>query len=159
MACLLRLFDGAIFNALIGNHDAHAKNFSLMNAGKAPVPAPFYDLLSTAVYPTLTPKMAMKIGSKHQFSGVQARHSDQFAESVGLSKAQSQRRILELAKSLLPTANELRSAPRRGFAGNAVVERIIALIEQRCALTIRRLTDPAAHMASEHLPEAPDGRR
>ena len=156
---ILRLFDAVIFNALIGNHDAHAKNFSLLYAGKAPVLAPFCDLLSTAVYPTLTPKMAMKIGSKYKFSEVQARHWNQLAESVGLSKAQSKRRILELAKSLPPTANELRSAPRRGFAGNAVVERIIALIEQRCALTIRRLTDPTADMAAEHLPEAPDELR
>src|SRR5690606_16575688 len=38
---ILRLFDAAIFNALIGNHDAHAKNFSLLYAGKAPVLAPF----------------------------------------------------------------------------------------------------------------------
>jgi len=27
---VLRLFDCVIFNALIGNHDAHAKNFSLL---------------------------------------------------------------------------------------------------------------------------------
>ena len=30
--------------------------------------APFYDVLSTAVYPNLTDKMSMKIGSKYQFS-------------------------------------------------------------------------------------------
>ena len=53
--------DAPIFNALIGNHDAHAKNFSLLYSGRAPVLAPLYDTLSTAVYPTLTPKMAMKI--------------------------------------------------------------------------------------------------
>lgn len=145
---VLRLLDYVIFNALIGNHDAHAKNFSLLylhnETGKAPVLAPFYDTLSTAVYPALTPKMAMKIGSKYKFSEVQARHWDQFADSVGLAKAQTKRRILELAKSLPPTARELGSAPGLGFTENAVVERIIALIEQRCALTIRRLTDPAA---------------
>lgn len=45
---VLRLLDHIIFNALIGNHDAHAKNFSLLYAGKAPVLAPFYDMLSTA---------------------------------------------------------------------------------------------------------------
>jgi len=133
-----------IFNALIGNHDAHAKNFSLLYSGKAPVLAPFYDTFSTAVYPTLTPKMAMKIGSKYRFSEVQARHWDQFAQSVGLTKAQAKRRILELAKSLPATARNLQSDTGHGFAGNAVVERIIALIEQRCALTIRRLTDPNA---------------
>lgn len=140
---ILRLLDYVIFNALIGNHDAHAKNFSLLYSGKT-VLAPFYDTLSTVVYPTLTPKMAMKIGNKYKFGEVQARHWDQFAEDVGLSRAQTKRRILELAKSLPATARKLQSDPGHSFAGTAVVERIIALIEQRCALTIRRLTDPAA---------------
>ena len=40
---ILRLFDCVIFNALIGNHDAHAKNFSLLYRGKTPVLAPFAD--------------------------------------------------------------------------------------------------------------------
>lgn len=139
---LLRLFDYVIFNALIGNHDAHAKNFSLLYSGKTPVLAPLYDTLSTAVYPTLTPKMAMKIGSKYKFSEVQARHWEQFAESAGLARAQAKRRILELAKLLPSTARQLQSDPGHGFAGNAVVEKIIALIEQRSALTIQRLTAP-----------------
>ena len=141
---VLRLFDYVIFNALIGNHDAHAKNFSLLYSGKPPVLAPLYDTLSTAVYPTLTPKMAMKIGSKYKFSEVQARHWDQFAEAAGLAKAQAKRRVLSLAKSLPASARKLQSEPGHNFAGNGVVERINALIEQRCALTIRRLTDPAA---------------
>ncbi len=141
---VLRLFDYVIFNALIGNHDAHAKNFSLLYSGKPPVLAPLYDTLSTAVYPTLTPKMAMKIGSKSKFSEVQARHWDQFAEAAGLAKAQAKRRVLSLAKSLPASARKLQSEPGHNFAGNGVVERINALIEQRCALTIRRLTDPAA---------------
>ena len=140
---ILRLLDYVIFNALIGNHDAHAKNFALLYSGTTPVLAPLYDTLSTAVYPTLTPKMAMKIGSNYTFSEVQARHWEQFAESVGLSKAQAKRRVLELAKSLPATARKLQSSPEHGFAGNAVVERINALIEQRCALTVRRLTAPA----------------
>ena len=141
---VLRMFDCVIFNALIGNHDAHAKNFSLLYVGEIPVLAPFYDTLSTAVYQTLTPKMAMKIGSKYKFSEIQARHWDQFAEGAGLARAQAKRRILELAKSLPLAARKLQSDPERGFADNPVVEGIIALIEQRCALTVRRLTDLAA---------------
>jgi serine/threonine-protein kinase HipA len=141
---ILRLFDYVIFNALIGNHDAHAKNFSLLYSGRTPVLAPLYDTLSTAVYPTLTPKMAMKIGSKYKFSEVQARHWDQFAAAMGLARAQAKRRILELAKSLPPTARMLWSGPGHRFAGHPVVERIVALIDQRCALTIQRLTDHAA---------------
>jgi serine/threonine-protein kinase HipA len=148
---ILRLFDYVIFNTLIGNHDAHAKNFSLLYSGKSPVLAPLYDTLSTAVYPTLTPKMAMKIGSKYRFSEVQARHWDRFAESVGLGKAQAKKRILALAESLPPSARKLRADPEFGFAGNAVVEQIMTLIDQRCALTIRRLSAPAVG------DEAPDG--
>jgi len=141
---ILRLFDYVIFNALIGNHDAHAKNFSLLHSGKTPILAPFYDTLSTAVYPTLTSKMAMKIGSKYKFSEVQARHWAQFSGSVGFTKAQAKRRILELARSLPITARKLQSDPGHGYAGNTVVEQINTLIEQRCALTIRRLTGPIA---------------
>ena len=140
---VLRLLDYVIFNALIGNHDAHAKNFSLLYTGKATVLAPFYDTLSTAVYSTLTQKMAMKIGSKYKFSEVHARHWEQFAEGVGFTKGQAKRRILELAKLLPTTARKLQLAPERGFVGNAVVEQINTLIEQRCALTIRRLNVPA----------------
>jgi serine/threonine-protein kinase HipA len=141
---VLRLFDGVIFNVLVGNHDAHAKNFSLLYAGQTPVLAPFYDLLSTAVYPTLTPKMAMKIGSKYKFSEVQARHWEQFAQSAGLARAPARKRILELAKVLPGAARALQHATHLPFAGNAVVERIVELIEQRCALTVQRLSTPMA---------------
>jgi serine/threonine-protein kinase HipA len=139
---VLSLLDYVAFNALIGNHDAHAKNFSLLYAGKTPVLAPLYDALSTAVYPDLTPKMAMKLGSQYLFSEVQARHWDQFAEGTGLAKAQTRKRVLELAKRLPVIARKLQAAPE--FAGRAIVERILTLIEQRAELTIRRLTAPIA---------------
>lgn len=139
---VLRLFDYVVFNALIGNHDAHAKNFSLLYVGKAPVLAPLYDTLSTAVYPNLTPKMAMKLGSKVRFSEVQARHWAQFAEGAGLAKAQTRKRVLALARALPTLARQLQSAPDSGFADHPLVERIVSLIEQRTMLTVRRLTEP-----------------
>ncbi|MDV6346289.1 HipA domain-containing protein [Nitrosomonas sp. Is35] len=139
---VLRLLDYVVFNALIGNHDAHAKNFSLLYTGEFPVLAPLYDTLSTAIYENLTPKMAMKIGSKYKFSEVQAHHWDQFAESAGLGRAQTRKRILELAQILPKTARQLQSQKELGFAENPLVEQIIALIEQRAALTIHRLTEP-----------------
>lgn len=137
---VLRLLDYVIFNALIGNHDAHAKNFSLLYTGKSPQLAPLYDALSTAVYPTLTLRMAMKLGGKYKFSEVEARHWDQFAESARLARAQTRRRILDLAQALPAAARRLRSVPE--FAGHPLVERITLLLEQRAALTIRRLSKP-----------------
>jgi serine/threonine-protein kinase HipA len=136
---VLRLLDGVIFNALIGNNDAHAKNFSLLYSGKSRILAPFYDILSTAVYPKFTPKMAMKIDSKYKFSEIQARHWEQFVEEVGLSRVQVKRRVLALAKSLPAMARALQAAPNQSFSQHPVVEHICKLIEQRCTLTTQRL--------------------
>ena len=133
---VLRLLDAVAFNALIGNHDAHAKNFSLLYAGKTPALAPLYDMLSTAVYEHLTPKMAMKLGSKYKFTEVQARHWAQFAEVAGLSKAQTKKRVMRLAQDLPAAARQLQASPR--FADHSIVARIVALIEQRSALTVQR---------------------
>lgn len=138
---VLRLLDYVIFNALIGNHDAHAKNFSLLYTSRGPVLAPLYDTLSTAVYSNLMPKMAMKLGGWYKFSEVQARHWDQFAQAAGLSAAQTRKRVAGFARQLPSAARKLVSAPGSEFAGHALIEQIVSLIEQRCALTIHRLTD------------------
>jgi serine/threonine-protein kinase HipA len=151
---VLRLLDGVVFNALIGNHDAHAKNFSLLYANNTADLAPFYDILSTAVYPTLTAKMAMKIGGKYKFSEIGAQYWEQFAQSIGMTKAQVKRRIVDLAKLLPATARKLQMDAKRNFAGSPVVEQINALIEQRCTLTIHRLTDPTAE---NNLTATPSG--
>lgn len=75
---------------------------------------------------------------------VQVQHWNLFVENADLSKAQTRKRILELARLLPPTARKLQSDKKCGFVGNAIVDRIIALLEQRCALTIRRLTEIAS---------------
>lgn len=136
---VLRLFNCIVFNTLIGNHDAHGKNFSLLYTEKIPTLAPLYDTLSTAIYPDLTPKMAMKIGGKYIFTEVQGRHWEQFAKSTCLAIAQARTGIIHMANLLPAAARQLQADPKHGFTGNKVVERIIALIEQRCQLTISRL--------------------
>jgi len=140
----LRLLDYVVFNALIGNHDAHGKNFSLLYTPAGAVLTPLYDALCTAIYPTLTDKMAMKIGSKYKFSEVQARHWEQFATEAGLSPAQVKRRILEIAKRLPDLARATQASFQKQGKHHPVIDQILILIEQRCALTIRRLTSPQA---------------
>ena len=143
---ILRLFDYVVFNALIGNHDAHGKNFSLLytaqDDGHGTVLAPLYDALSTAIYPSLTPKMAMKIGSKYKFSEVETRHWDAFFQAAGLSKTQAKKRVLQIAQTLPAAAQQLQTSRAHGFADKTVTLRICSLIEQRCALTIQRLSEP-----------------
>ncbi|GHU13519.1 putative kinase Y4mE [Alphaproteobacteria bacterium] len=75
----------ALFNYIIGNADAHGKNFSFLLKKDSVTLAPFYDLLSTEVYPNLSSKMAMKIGGKYNPEDVFRRHWHKFAEenSIG----------------------------------------------------------------------------
>ena len=61
-----------IFNFLIGNGDAHGKNFSVLYRDKTPRLAPVYDALSTTVYPAIAKKMAMKFDGKYEFRWVTA---------------------------------------------------------------------------------------
>jgi serine/threonine-protein kinase HipA len=96
-------------------------------------------MLSTAVYDHLTPKMAMKLGSKYKFSEVQAQHWQQFAQAAGLSWAQTKKRVLRMAQDLPTAVRQLQALPP--FAGQPIVAQVVALIEQRSALTARRLLE------------------
>jgi serine/threonine-protein kinase HipA len=81
--------------------------------------------------------MAMKIGSKYKFVEVMPRHWDLFAESAGLAKAETRKRVLQLATALPPLAKKLESD--QTFSGNVTIEKIIALLEKRCTTTTQRL--------------------
>jgi serine/threonine-protein kinase HipA len=102
-----RLLDAVIFNFLIGNNDAHGKNFSFtydFKEGKIEARlAPLYDLICTAFYPNLDRKMAMKIGGESELSKIGMKHFEKFAEEASLSKPQVKIRVHELAQKVLDT--------------------------------------------------------
>ena len=128
---LPHLLDAAIFNALIGNHDAHGKNFSLtygegtLVTGRDIRLAPLYDLVSTVYYPELTPKMAMKIGGENRSDRLQPSHFEKLAEEAGLAKPIVVRRVLELAQSILQSSDEI-------DIYHPVGRNVLALIKKRC---------------------------
>ena len=136
---VLQLLDAVIFNALIGNHDAHGKNFSLLYTPRGAVLAPLYDLLATAVYPRLTDKMAMKIGSKYRFTEVQTPHWEHFAVEAGLSPSQVKKRVLHIAQRLPTLAQTQWAAWQEQGYSHPVLGQIVELIAQRCGLTVHRL--------------------
>lgn len=80
----LQLIDSFLFNFFIANNDAHAKNFSLIHSAKGIHLAPFYDILSTEIYPQLSKEMAMKFGSKYQAQKINAYDIENCAKDLGL---------------------------------------------------------------------------
>lgn len=123
---LIALLDAVIFNLLIGNHDAHAKNFSLLYRPDRSVRlAPLYDLVCTVYYPELTDKMAMKIGGEAKSALIHPRHIERFAANAGLAAAQTRARILALSDRLLEEIPGIEKP-------NPFSEAVAALITQRC---------------------------
>ena len=56
-----------VFNFIVGNGDAHGKNFSILYRDGTPRLAPVYDVICTTVYPPIAKKMAMKYDGKFEF--------------------------------------------------------------------------------------------
>jgi serine/threonine-protein kinase HipA len=90
-----------IFNILIGNSDAHAKNLSLLfhTDGKVEL-APFYDLVCTLSYANLDRGMAMSIGSVFDPGRVGPRQFDALAEECGLSQKWLRGFVLNMAETV-----------------------------------------------------------
>jgi serine/threonine-protein kinase HipA len=97
---VLAFLDAAIFNLIVGNADAHGKNFSLLYQRNSVSLAPFYDLLSTVVYPELSPNLAMKIAKRATLEEVGMTTWPAFAEDIGLPVSFVRRRARELAEAV-----------------------------------------------------------
>lgn len=96
----IEFLDRIIFCFLIGNGDAHAKNFAVVYHGRQPRLSPAYDLLSTTVYPNLAPRLAMKIDSEYHFRWITPGKMIRMAEKAGLSERIVKMEIQKLQKRL-----------------------------------------------------------
>lgn len=121
-----------IFNYLIGNADAHAKNFSLLYKGEKPELAPAYDLLSTAVHPDLSEKMAMKIGGKYKPRDVYLRNFYKLVADTKAAHSAMNKQIQAMAGKIDGAAKQLKSDLEAEGAGSEIFDDIIKVIEWRC---------------------------
>ncbi len=89
-----------IFNYLIGNTDAHAKNFSVFLYEEGADLTPAYDLLCSSVY-DCDQRIAMKIGKAKYYSDVTDEDWELFAKDLEISP-KLVKSELERQKKLLP---------------------------------------------------------
>jgi serine/threonine-protein kinase HipA len=133
---VIKLLDDVALNFLVGNHDAHGKNFSLLyrpESGQA-VLAPAYDVLSTFAYRRthgLTRKMAMSIGGEYRPEYVRARHLDCLFEEAGLGVAAARRRLRGLARDAPGAAREARQELIDTGWDTPILQTIVELIDER----------------------------
>lgn len=123
---VLRLFDAIVFNFLIGNSDAHGKNFSFLYDGGNARLAPLYDLVCTQAYPHLSEEMAMKIGDERKTSRIQSRNWHKFFKEAGFGQSAAEHRLRDLASRVLQEAQTMAA---KGIAGS---EQVAPLILANC---------------------------
>ncbi|MDA9409756.1 HipA domain-containing protein [Bradyrhizobium sp. CCBAU 45384] len=92
-----------IFHYLVGNADAHGKNYALLYRGEVPDLAPLYDVVCTAAYPRLAKKLAMAIGGRSMPDTIQLQH---WLTLVPATRG-AQRLLI---KDIKETADSIRSA-------------------------------------------------
>lgn len=102
---LKNILDAIIYNYIVGNCDAHGKNFSLLYKENEIILAPIYDVLCTEMYSHLSHKMAMKIGDEYNIKKISSSDFMDFSEKVGLNKKLVLTRLIDMANMVLSTLN------------------------------------------------------
>lgn len=120
-----------IFNFLIGNADAHGKNYSLLYTDRLPTLAPAYDLLCTALYPNLSHKMAMRIGGKYEPDFVFLHHWHQLIPNTTAAKKALNKDLIRMSKNCLNHAHELRESLKQKGITSPIFEDICQVIKKR----------------------------
>lgn len=104
------------FNALIGNADAHLKNWSLMYPdGRTPQLAPAYDLVGTIAY-IPNDRLALSLGGTKAFAEIDAERFRRLAEKAGLPVRLTVKTAQEMAqrvRDLWPAHEPLELLPRK----------------------------------------------
>ena len=124
----MRLWDIIVFDYLIGNTDAHIKNFSLRYDPdlQGIRLAPAYDIVSTVIYDQSTRDMAFRIGGVHSIDEITSDDFRAAAADVGLGGRMAMRRYEQMCR-------QFRTALRRsteeliasGYPKAAEIERRI----------------------------------
>jgi serine/threonine-protein kinase HipA len=102
-----QLWLALVFNVLIGNCDAHGKNYSLLYDSPAPSLAPLYDLVSTAIYGELTQRLSMSIDGAIMLEDVDIEAWEQLAREVGFAPRFLSQRMLPFVVKVVEASTEL----------------------------------------------------
>ena len=126
----LELLSRIVFNFMLGNGDAHGKNFSVLYHGRMAELSPAYDLMCTTIYPEVGRRMAMKIDGEYEFRWITRNKFIRMGEKSGIASKLVTKTIDRLAKKLGALAPKLAAACAREWP-SACYEKIVAGIQCR----------------------------
>ncbi len=122
-----------IFNYLIGNNDAHGKNFSILHYDNGEIKfAPAYDILCSEVYPGLSNKMSMKIGGHYKHDEILLRHFEKLANENDISFTQ----LKKVIKNQCETLPDIVSGVINSFE-NEIGKNILSVVQKNCTKLLK----------------------
>lgn len=131
-----------VFNYLIGNCDGHAKNLSILITSDGVRLAPFYDLMSTEIYPGLDDSLAMKVGGENRPKWILRRHWERLAKEAGVATKAVTGICEDLAATLPQAVTKLADPFVAKHGGENVVKKIVAHVKLRCKELTESLEGP-----------------
>ena len=81
----LEMLNWSVYNLIIGNSDAHGKNFSFFVDERGIRPTPFYDMLCIIAHENVEHDLAMAYGDEFNPNEVKAYQLREFADDIGLN--------------------------------------------------------------------------
>ncbi|MBI5508897.1 MAG: HipA domain-containing protein [Deltaproteobacteria bacterium] len=122
-----------IFNFVIGNSDAHAKNVSFMVGPSGIDLAPVYDLLCGKAYGD--DYLAMSIGEQNRYGHVSRDDWDALASSIRMRPAFVNQLREELAKTMPAAARRTLARPEFLPEERRFLEGVVAIIDEHATAT------------------------
>lgn len=127
----LHFLKSIVFNFLIGNSDAHGKNFSYLHTKNGYVLAPLYDLVSTQVYPQLAKEMSMSIGGEYEPDRITRNNFMAMAKELGIKNQLINDILDKLSAEIIVQAEKLKEMTIAEKNYNSVYDKIIEVIKAR----------------------------
>lgn len=126
-----------IFHYLVGNADAHGKNYALLYRAKVPDLAPLYDVVCTAAYPRLAKKLAMAIGGRSLPDTIQLKHWLTLVPNTRGAQRLLIKDMTELAGRIRDEADKLLAEFEDTGISHNILGTIRGVIETRAAHLLR----------------------
>jgi serine/threonine-protein kinase HipA len=151
-AARLSMLRWALFQFLIGNSDAHGKNFSFfVRPGGLLEPTPWYDLVSVLQYDGFDTELAMAYGDVFCHADVSPFAFADFAARCGLDRKLMRREGQRLAKlAATEAAAQAKAIDYEGEVERAFVQGIADFVAEQ-AQRLTHLVAEAARLKDEYL--------
>ena len=124
----------AVLNFVLGNSDAHGKNFAILFAEFGRQLAPLYDVVSTAVHDEVDDEMAMAIGGNFDPESVRFEDWLDMSADCDLAAGGFLALVRATAVEVRECARSVATLARAEGWHVGVVDEIVAVADRRCGL-------------------------